>query len=123
MCRALEQPGEVKFWTDYLAANLGPGNVWQLPGIWDASDTLRGFGSARCTLADGALLEEFQERVRVLAEECDLLQVGASVLAGNTSVLGPLMERKGLAAGFPCPDRRPVRLWKPGSCSASPPGR
>ena len=74
-CRALQRSGGVRYWADYLKANLDRRNVWQLPGLWEGTAEFRGYGSGREVLRSTELSEEARDRIRFLAEECDLLQV------------------------------------------------
>ena len=74
-CRALQRSGGVRYWADYLKANLDRRNVWQLPGLWEGTAEFRGYGSGRKVLRSTEASEEARDRIRFLAEECDLLQV------------------------------------------------
>lgn len=73
--RELDRPGAVRFWTDYLKARLEPRSVLQVPGVWQGGDELVGYGSGRLLDQMQDVLEEATDRVRLLAEECDHLQV------------------------------------------------
>lgn len=71
--------GNVKYWTDYLKVDLPPRSLFEIPLNLDPSVDLDGFGSGcEAILAAGAAgreaLEEIDDRVRCLVEECDMMQ-------------------------------------------------
>ena len=76
-CRQLERPGTVRYWTDFLKVTLHPRSVLQLPGLWHGVSDFDGFGAGRQALAGEEAREEARDRIRMFAEECDLLQACA----------------------------------------------
>jgi hypothetical protein len=103
--RALDAPGGVRAFTDFLSAPLHPRAAHLLPGVWRGDPVLRGWTDAGGAFAGGEAREGAAEGVRRLAEEADRLggfQVFAEDLAawgrGAAEVLGDLRDAYGPAA-------------------------
>ncbi|KAJ9518551.1 hypothetical protein QJQ45_018528, partial [Haematococcus lacustris] len=78
----------VRYWTDFLKAQLHPRSVLCLPGTRHGVSDFSGYGQGRAAAAPGGeVLEELGERVRLLAERCDALQ-GFQVLVDDQSGFG-----------------------------------
>lgn len=76
-CRDLDAEGGVRSWTDFLKAQLDPASVRLLPGLWQGAAEFTGFGAGAGVLARDEACEEAVDALRMVAEECDRLQVGA----------------------------------------------
>eukprot|EP00873_Tetraselmis_striata_P018141 jgi/Tetstr1/438405/TSEL_026971.t1 len=77
---ALDAPGGVRYWTDYLKAVLHPRSLGIVKGVWAGADVWGGYGEGAGALAGEEAREEALDRVRFFAEECDSLQ-GFQVMA------------------------------------------
>lgn len=73
--RDLDAEGGVRSWTDFLKAELAPASVRLLPGLWQGAAGFSGFGAGAGALASDEQREGALDSVRLLAEECDHLQV------------------------------------------------
>lgn len=87
ICRQLQEPRAVNSFLDFMKARIGNKNVWQWPGTWAESGCLQGYGAGRLHFGN-ALQEDVIDRIRVFAENCDLLQAGAqpAVLSGTLAL-------------------------------------
>lgn len=88
MCRELDaDESGPEFWTDFLKASLHPRSVLLLQHSWTAgadsssSSQPLGWGQGQALMSQPERAEEFSDRVRRLAEECDNLQVGQHALS------------------------------------------
>ena len=64
-------------WTLDAQVQLHPHSVWEVAGVWHGGGGFGGWGDGGGVLAGEAQREDFLERVRFFAEECDSMQVRA----------------------------------------------
>lgn len=71
--RGLDSPHGVRYFTDYLKAQLHPNSTFLLEGVWQGAGTLQGWGGAASYFATEERREAASDRIRKWAEECDSL--------------------------------------------------
>ncbi|KAK9826905.1 hypothetical protein WJX81_007954 [Elliptochloris bilobata] len=83
--------GPVRSWTDYLKVVLHPRSLVALGGLWGSEGAAfaAGFGPRAAAAAPAGALDDWLDRVRRFAEECDALQ-GFQALSADQGGFGGL---------------------------------
>ena len=106
---AWDSADSVRSWTDFLKAQVDAQSAYALPGVWKGINDFAGFGDGSMLMGGGGgggggglgggmgggggggfmreAKEEMEDRIRVLAEQCDCLQ-GFQVLADDLKGFG-----------------------------------